>query len=382
MDLFKPNRIQRHQKVLEFPVDQILGRLYYSTNRGYAFLDYARGTVVVPSGLSLLLRVDSNVHSLAPLCRIQPDAFDLVSLAHTSLGNDELRHLGALTGLKALLLDYTRLSGLGLKWLRNAKPYFLSGRMSCFSDEGSAHLAALSSLTSIDLSDSRVTDCTLDWLASLEKVESLSLWENRITSGAAANLGRMKTLQTLCLGGTIFGDEGAACLQTLERLNTLELPRTAITDEALAALALIPQLSELGLSCNKVGDRGVKHLSKCYSLRKIALSRTAVTDNAMPYLIELPKLEELDLSSTAVTDRCLPNLAGLPSLKRLTLHETKISPQAVQQLQQKHPELVVSWTPITQSAEPPQLAGRPLHLPDPSEPTSVNSKVEQTAVSA
>lgn len=368
--------------MLEFPVDQILGRLYYSTNRGYAFLDYARGTVYVPNGLSLVLRVDSNVHSLAPLNRVQPDAFDMVSLAHTNLGNDELRHLGALTGLKALLLDYTRLSGQGLKWLHNSNPYFLSSRMSRFSDDGSVQLAALSSLTSIDLSDSRVTDCTLDSLTALTKIESLSLWENRISSNAAESLGKMRTLKTLCLGGTIFGDEGAAHLQALEQLNTLELPRTAITDEALAALALIPELRELGLSCNKVGDRGVKQLSKCRALRKITLSRTAVTDSAIPYLVELPKLEELDLSSTEVTDRCLPNLASLPALKRLSIDETKISPQAVQQLQQKHPGLIISWTPLTQSAEPPQLAGRPLHLPAQNGPTSVNSKVEPTAVSA
>jgi Leucine-rich repeat (LRR) protein len=384
LDLFKPAQPQS-QRLLEFPPHQNLGRLYYSTARGYAFLDYAIGTISVPNGLSLVLRVDSHVSTLSPLSSIQPDAFDLLSLAHTNLSNDELRHLSNLTGLKALLLDYTRLTGQGLKWLQNITPYFLSSRMTLFSDEGMKLLPALSSLTCLDLSDSRITDLGMANLADLKHIDSLSLWENRISSKAALTLGSMKSLKTLCLGGTIFGDEGASCLQSLDLLTTLELPRTAITDKALGPLALIPNLAELGLSSNRISDGGIRALLKCRTLRKITLARTAVTDEAMFYLTELPALEELDLSSTELTDRCIPSICNMPSLKRITLHETKISPAAAERLQQQCPALTVSWMPLIRSAVPPQLAGTPLNLPNCAEPESVraaDSKNEPIGVSA
>lgn len=92
-------------RVLRFPPDRSMGILYVPRRSYYEELESweARGNVTVPTEKKLTLDISDEASAdLSPFAALAPDDLQALSLAHSSVSNVELRHIGKLTGLQEL----------------------------------------------------------------------------------------------------------------------------------------------------------------------------------------------------------------------------------------------------------------------------------------
>lgn len=355
MNLFK----HRNNRTVNFPKHSSLGRLYVLDAQGYAYCGPAQGTVQVPSGLQLLLRVTPDAGDLSGLSTLEAHDLDGLSLSNTNRTDHDLSHARSLSGLTALHLDFSPLNGSGLQWLNHFQLRFLSARFSHFSDRGISQMPSLPALETVNLSTSQVSDAAITRIAQLQTIKYLILWENRITCQSGESLGSMKPLLELYLGGTRFGDYGVESIKNLPSLTTLELERTVITDKSMSPLSQMAGLTTLGLAHTLITDNGIEALSSHRGLKKLALSDTQITDAGAKFLSGMPELEVLDLAETMLTDNALSALAAIPSLKQVNLRGTKVSTQGNSWLQNQLAGVTVSRGPQSRMPIPELLNGLP-----------------------
>jgi uncharacterized membrane protein len=106
-----------------------------------------------------------------------------------------------------------------------------------FDDEGFGKLGpVLPHLTTIDLSATKVTDKSVDALASAKHLRMVRLSETAVTDSAIETLLKIPTLESINVYGTKVTDAGVAKLAALPNLKRLYLWQTAVTPEAVKAL--------------------------------------------------------------------------------------------------------------------------------------------------
>ncbi len=88
----------------------------------------------------------------------------------------------------------------------------------------------------------RLDDRRLEHLAGLSTVVGLDLSDNPITDEGMRHVGQVPHLQWLQLSGTQITDEGIKHLAHLKHLHTLDITRTAVTQEGAKYLAEMPML--------------------------------------------------------------------------------------------------------------------------------------------
>ena len=125
------------------------------------------------------------------------------------------------------------------------------------------------------------------------------------------------------------------------KVRILKLGQTAITDAGLAHISGMSELVMLGLRRTRITDAGLVHVEKLHKLRSLLVAETAVTDAGLVHVAGLENLQELGLSYTAVTDAGLRHLHALPALALLHLRGCDISEQAVAELREIYPEIVI-----------------------------------------
>ena len=174
-----------------------------------------------------------------------------------------------------------------------------------------APLAALTSLTTLRLSNNEISDVSA--LASIESLTRLWLDDNEISDVSA--LASLESLTRLYLGGNEISDVSA--LGSLESLRWLELDNNAITD--VSALASLQSLTDLGLSDNVISD--VSALASLQSLTWLYLGGNAIED--VTALGSLESLTTLVLDNNVITD--VSALGSLQSLRWLYLRNNAIT---------------------------------------------------------
>ncbi len=137
---------------------------------------------------------------LSPLLALKPDGLTALHAANAAIGDDQMVHLGELTGLRYL-----------------------------------------------DLSQTKVTDAGLLHLSGLSKLEQLWLWGAAITDAGLALLGRLTSLRLLGLGDTKVTDAGLAGLADLRSLNVLQLSGTEVVGPGLDHLFGLVELERIFL---------------------------------------------------------------------------------------------------------------------------------------
>ncbi len=163
------------------------------------------------------------------------------------------------------------------------------------SDEGWQKLAALHSLTQINIQGATFTDAIAAQFSSLE-------------------------MEEIRVSGTKIGDRGLAALAAGKKLRRADVGNTAISDTGLKAFAACPELIDL------------------------TLTKTAITDAGLSHLKDAKKLIWLHLNDTAITDDGLKHLEGLQALRQLTLRGTKVTEPALKALKLKfHPDCQIEW---------------------------------------
>src|SRR5262245_36339314 len=97
-----------------------------------------------------------------------------VTLRGPEAGDDALRHVARLPGLRKLLLQGTRVGDAGLAHLKDLKNLQILQLDGAFvGDAGLAHLAGLTGLRTLRLGSTAVTDKGLEALAGMTEMETL-----------------------------------------------------------------------------------------------------------------------------------------------------------------------------------------------------------------
>jgi Leucine-rich repeat (LRR) protein len=149
----------------------------------------------------------------------------------TLSGNRQLRdvvfgRLGALPELRELDMNDTPITGTKLKALAGALHLCkLNLSQTKLEDQGAAHLELLTGLTWLSLGETKITDKTLDRLASLPALESLDVHRcHGMTESGVRSLSRLKGLKELAVWGMNLSPEVLASLiAELPRLEKLVL---------------------------------------------------------------------------------------------------------------------------------------------------------------
>ncbi|GAB4817076.1 hypothetical protein N2152v2_004122 [Parachlorella kessleri] len=226
---------------------------------------------------------------------------------------------------------------------------------------GAPHLASLTGLQQLDLTDTNMGPPTSRSLSRLTNLTSLSLGGLLTTDDCLSALTRLTGLQQLVLWGSDLSDH---CMWDLERLTALteldisltkcSAPPVLGTLRVLSMIhcqldvvgedresvwldkgATLPALEVLNLqSANFSDPRGTALLHQLVcgasgSLRELRLAGSNVPSLAS--MADMARLTYLDLAGTPIHDAMLGNLALLP-LRHLSLADTGVTDNGIGQL--------------------------------------------------
>jgi len=141
----------------------------------------------------------------------------------------------------------------------------------------------------------------------------------------------------------LFTDAALDVVAQCPEVVDLTMERVSITDGGLAKLRALPRLRRLILNDCPITAEGLKTLAGLplrESLTSIGLRGTKLKDAELDSLKVFTKLQRLDISQTALTDASLSALETLP-LQFLSSTQTPLSTAALEELQKKHPQLVL-----------------------------------------
>lgn len=237
-------------------------------------------------------------------------------------------------------------------------------------------LPSLTSLTSLRLSSSNVTDKDLAAVAKVTSLTKLELDHTAVTSDGLAKLSSLPLLSDLSISSPADWGATVAALRTYPSLSSLNLGsmsldgpdleaflgkpvpaasfevnlnRMPLTAVAKSALAVDSHLLELHLAETGYTDEDVEFLRGYKNIRVLSLAHNRVTDKTAPILGSLQTLEALDLSDTGITDATVEVVARLPKLKLLRLNHTDVTDAGLELLaaNERIEELGLRGTRIT-----------------------------------
>ncbi|XP_056290762.1 uncharacterized protein si:ch73-173p19.1 [Pseudoliparis swirei] len=277
------------------------------------------------------LITDSGLSIVSGLLKLQH-----LNLASCSKLTDScLQHIKGLKSLCFLSLDHTKVTDTGMVLYLQSAPSSLSQLSLNQTAVSEATLAVLPTcvpkLRLLSIKQTKVSDVSA--LAGLSSLQTLNLDGTCVTEGSLEHLATHPGLMSLSLAGIPVAD-GDHALQIISgiKLSQLTLPgRHSVTNRGLSFLSRLSLLLELDLTdYTQVTDQGVRQLSTMSRLKKLSLSNTQVTDAGLPSLRGLQELQELCLDRTAVTSRGVAELVTcLPHLQVLGLASTQVGDTVV-----------------------------------------------------
>uniref|UniRef100_A0A8C2ZJU0 Si:ch73-173p19.1 n=1 Tax=Cyclopterus lumpus TaxID=8103 RepID=A0A8C2ZJU0_CYCLU len=277
------------------------------------------------------LITDSGLSIVSSLVKLQH-----LNLASCSKLTDScLQHIKGLKSLCFLSLDHTKVTDTGMVLYLQSAPSCLSQLSLNQTAVSEATLVVLPAcvpqLRLLSIKQTKVSDVSA--LAGLSSLQTLNLDGTGVTEGSLEHLATHPALMSLSLAGIPVAD-GDHALQIISglKLTQLTLPgRHSVTDSGLSFLSRLSVLLELDLTdYTQVTDQGVSQLSTMNRLKKLSLSNTQVTDAGLPSLRGLQELQELCLDRTAVSSRGVAELITcLPHLQVLGLASTQVGDTVV-----------------------------------------------------
>jgi len=193
----------------------------------------------------------------------------------------------------------------------------------------------------------------LNWLKNLHKLryEKLTLTElDTITRldvqylqiDDLSYIKHLTTLKSLVLRNTNITDEALKDLKDLPSLRVLSLFKTEITDAGVDELLPLTSLTSLVVADTNITSVGLKKLSTMTSLTSLNVSGLQITDQDFKELLPLNKsLKSLVIWGTDITDASLKNLISFTSLTMLNLRRSKLTPKTINKLKKALPKCSV-----------------------------------------
>jgi hypothetical protein len=216
-----------------------------------------------------------------------------------NLGDGELRLLCTLTTLVSLTLDCTNVTDGGLDRLCNLKVLtaLALGHAPQLGDRGATAIAAVPSLQCLSLCCAEsMTDAGMGALCTLSNMRKLNLTGcTGVTDAGMAGIGALSRLTGLSLMACRCGsDPTAAVVATLKGLTYLYIDdghSGRLTDTGVRALATLPRLRKLVLArCGEITDSGAESLAALPASAAIQLfDCTSITNAAVCRLRRQPR---------------------------------------------------------------------------------------------
>lgn len=183
------------------------------------------------------------------------------------IASTQLRHVGALSTLRVLLLPRTQIADAAL-----------------------IHLQSLTQLEVLDLSGTKVTGRGLGYLSELRGLHVLALSDTLVDDDGMKSIAALPQLERLYLRRTRVGDGGLRHLARMRCLRLLDLRSTQVTDNGLEYLQSLKELEQLCLGDTHITARGLPHLAVMRGLKGVLLDRERIKDVQLLH-DALPQLE-------------------------------------------------------------------------------------------
>jgi len=269
-----------------------------------------------------------------------------------------MKRLEEITSLETLFIGRSGISDKGMRFLKGLSGLEALGLWSNsqLTDKGLEHIKDLGQLKALRIDNAQITDEGLEKLKEsgmLRRLEFLSVNHTQVTDAGLEHLAGAGRLKELSLAGTRVGDGGLRYLAKLEKLEVLVLDDTKVSDPGAAYLKGLSNLKVLNLRNTQVTGGAINHLKGLSNLGQLWLGGTQVTDAGLAGLERLTNLQSLDLALTQVTDKGLAHLKALGGLKELSLKQTDVTSQGYMQLKRALSNCRVSWEP-----RPPVVVGK------------------------
>jgi hypothetical protein len=278
------------QLTVHFPEKRSLGSLYTAEEQfphQRKWVGEARGKAVIDCAPGRMLGValgGSGWEALQEADKSELSHLRSIDLSTAQFNDKTLRSATtALSGISEIRLDFLRFGDgdlSALKEFRSLRTLWLTGTQ--VSDSGMESLIKLPALANLVLKNTKVTDSGMSDVSKL-KLSILTLPAQISDSGVRA-LAAVRSLTRLDLSFTAITDESLKALAVLPALEELYVNDTAITDHALTYLSELKSLKSLFLSGTKVSDASVSSLEKISTLEHLELRDTGVTEIAIARL--------------------------------------------------------------------------------------------------
>ncbi len=216
-------------------------------------------------------------------------------------------------------------------------------------DEMAAGLVGLTNLTTLAITNSVITDATVEMVAtSFPALKDLDLSSNTLlTNRAMRGIAELERLERLTLVQNRFNDLGTSHLAKLENLRALDLRgNMEAGNMTVRVVGAMPKLVSFRHRSTTVDDFGMESLGESDSLESLLIQDFMITSQAGQHIAGLSNLAQLEvfrcqgfgsdgvlaLAGTSLTrltlrdlpmvdDRAMEVFASLPGLQRLYLHE-------------------------------------------------------------
>ena len=222
-----------------------------------------------------------------------------------------------------------------------------------FTDAGIAHIAKLSNLRKINLSNTTINDDGFYQLSKLTNLQYLDLYfesEKYFSAKGFKHLSKVKSLQSLNLIGTDINTLELAQIEKLSNLETLAIFGNGITDAGIKRVANMDSIKVLTIcDCDNIGVKGVEDIGSM-KLERLNIVNCDEFNNVYTVgrLCNISTLKELQYWGCAPASN---NKGGnestvyefklLENLKRLAFVNTEFSPDKAAVLQDLLPDCSV-----------------------------------------
>lgn len=195
----------------------------------------------------------------------------------------------------------------------------------------------LEQITALDLSVSQITDVSFDGIAKFPQLTSLVISQTRLTNAAFTHLEGLTQLEALSAEKMpqIDGNVVQSLLR-IPSLKAVKLSESVVGDDAVAALGDLPHLEVLHL--NGVRNMtGGSFAAACKAgkfpvLRELAFSNTQFGSYGLINVGSLKSLEIISASHADLNDGGFKTIGNCSNLRVLNIQGNSFGPEAIKQL--------------------------------------------------
>lgn len=270
----------------------------------------------------------------------------LRSLRHMRLGQEGaftdrgMEYLAAMPALKVLWLDTPHVGDGGMRQLSKSRSLerLCVHWLDKITGRGVAYLKDMPQLKGLDVNSARLTDADLVNFGAMPNLDDLILGYGFTDAGIShlADCKHLKRLRAQGISNSPLTDKSLEAISSLHELEDLSIAGVGFTDDGIELLLRLQNLRALALSGfgpNGLSNDNLKRLATLPKLGDLYFSSSGrVTMSGLNVLNKLEGLESLCPSDVVQDDRGL-DISGLKKLKQLRVdmrhHTTKTGDQFV-----------------------------------------------------